>query len=208
MKAIVYHGIGDVRLEELPKPEPKEGEILLKVEACAICGTDVRIINSGHHAIEPPRVTGHEISASIAELGQGVDNYQVGDKVVVVTPVGCGNCKYCQMGQQNMCPEVSQKVHSLGYYCNGGFAEYMLIPAEAVANNNLIKYEADVSFDTTSLTEPLSCAYNAQELLNIQKGDSVVIFGAGPMGCMHGLLAKAKEASKIIIVDVIDEKLN
>lgn len=207
MKAIVYNGPGQVTVQEVPTPVAGAGEIVIKVQACAICGTDLRIISSGHRAVQAPRIIGHEICGTVHEIGAGVTQYRVGETVVAVTPVGCTQCRFCKADQQNMCAQVSQTVHSLGYYCDGGFAEYMRIPQEAVINNNLIKVPAHLSFAEAALTEPLSCVLNGQDFLHITSGDRVVIFGVGPIGCMHALVAKASGAEKIIMVDVSDEKI-
>lgn len=207
MKAIMYYGKGNYKLEEIITPDVKDGEILLKVKACSICGTDLKIINFGHNGVQPPAVIGHEIAGIIEKTGNKVKDYRPGDRVVVVTPVGCGKCAFCREGHQNMCFEVSQNFHSLGYYCNGGFAEYMLIPKEAVSNKNLIKIPSKIDFDDAALVEPFSCVVNGQNYLSIQKNDLVVIFGSGPIGCMHAKLAQKKGAKKVIIVDVAESKL-
>lgn len=202
MKAAVFYGVNDIRVEEYMTPTPKNGEVLIKVKACAICGTDLRIIRNGHRTVRPPAIIGHEISGVVDTLGKGVERFSVGDKVVVVTPVGCGKCKFCKNGYQNMCKLVSKDVHSLGYYCNGGFAEYMLIPEEAVKNENLIKFEGNsVSFEEVSLVEPLSCVINGQQFLNIEQGLTFAIFGCGVIGCLHAYLARYQGATKIIMID-------
>src|SRR5262249_8087187 len=136
MKALVFYGPNDFRLEERPKPAIGEGEVLLKVLANGICGTDLKIFMNGHRAVRPPMVTGHEIVGEVAESKASSAN--VGDKVVVVTPVGCMQCKYCKKGEQNLCPLVVKDVHSIGYYTDGGFAEFMRVPKEAVEQNVLI----------------------------------------------------------------------
>lgn len=203
MKAAVFHGVNDVRVEDRDIPVPGDGEVLLQVKACAICGTDVRIIRNGHKTVKPPAVIGHEFVGVVADTGAGVTEVGTGDSVVVVTPVGCQECKFCRAGFQNMCNMVSKDVHSIGYYCDGGFSEYMLMPSDAVKNGNLIKFDYDgsVTYDEISLVEPLSCVINGQEFLGIKDGESVVIFGCGAIGCMHAIIAKAAGAAKIIMAD-------
>lgn len=203
MKAVLIYGINDIRIQEWETPIPKTGEILIKVKACAICGTDLRIIQNGHKAIKFPAIIGHEVAGVVEKIGDNVvGDFSIGDKVVVVTPVGCGKCKFCNAGYQNMCDWVSKSVHSLGYYCNGGFAEYMLIPSEAVRNGNLIKFVNNlISFEEISLVEPLSCIINGQQFLNIKRGEVVAIFGCGPIGCMHAYMARHSEASNIIMIE-------
>lgn len=207
MKAVVYYGQNIIKTESITTPVPKKGEILVKIKACAICGTDLRIISNGHPAIKPPAIIGHEIAGEVYQLGKDIKGYNQGDRVVIVTPVGCGKCRYCQEDRQNMCVLVAKQTHSLGYYCSGGFSEYMLIPKEAVLNNNLIKVSTKLSFEELSLIEPFSCVINGQEYLSIKPNDQVAIFGAGPIGCMHALLAKTKGVKKIIMIDVNADRL-
>lgn len=203
MKAVIFYGIDDIRIEEREIPVPSAGEAVIRVKACAICGTDVRIIQNGHKTVKPPAIIGHEIVGVIAAIGEGVEEISLGDSVVVVTPVGCRRCKFCLGGYQNMCNLVSKEVHSIGYYCDGGFAEYMLVPADAVQNGNLIRfaYDGTISYEELSLVEPLSCVINGQRFLNIQAGETVAIFGCGAIGCMHAYLARYSGASQIIMID-------
>jgi L-iditol 2-dehydrogenase len=203
MKAQVFYGPQDMRLEEVPTPSPKEGELLLKVEACAICGTDVRIYYSGHHNVKPPQIIGHEISALVAGIGDGVEGYKVGDRVTVVTEVGCGKCKYCLSGRVNLCTNF----RAIGYNFAGGYAEYMVLPQEAVRQGNAIKVSSNANLDEVTLIEPLSCVLNGQRYLNIGFTDTVVVVGSGPIGCMHTAVARAKGASKIILADIQAKRL-
>jgi len=203
MKAQVFYGPQDMRFEEIPTPSPKEGELLLKVEACAVCGTDVRIYYSGHHNVKPPQVIGHEITATIAEIGSGVEGYNVGEKITVVTPVGCGHCKYCLAGKVNLCSSF----RAIGYNFPGGFAEYMILPQEAVRQGNALKLPANANLEVSALIEPLSCVLNGQEYLDISFTDTVVVIGSGPIGCMHTAVARAKGASKIILADIQAKRL-
>ncbi|MGB9681850.1 MAG: zinc-dependent dehydrogenase [bacterium] len=203
MKAQVFYGPQDMRLEEVPTPTPKEGELLLKVESCAICGTDVRIYYSGHHNVKPPQIIGHEISAVVAEIGDGVEGYSVGDRVTVVTEVGCGKCKYCLSGRVNLCTNF----RAIGYNFPGGYAEYMVLPQEAVRQGNAIKIPQGTDLDEVTLIEPLSCVLNGQEYLDIGFTDTVVVIGSGPIGCMHTAVARARGANKIILADIQAKRL-
>lgn len=209
MKAVVFHGVNDVRVEEKPTPKPGPGEAVIKVKAAAVCGTDLRIIANGHKTVKTPAILGHEVVGEIHALGEGANGLKKGDTIVVVTPVGCGECRFCRSGFQNMCHLVSKETHSLGYYCDGGFAEYMRIPAEAVANGNLIPFKANgTSFEEISLVEPLSCVINGQRFLNIQPGESVAIFGCGAIACLHAILARSAGASQIIMIDVNQNRID
>lgn len=204
MKSAIYFGPEDIRIEEREKPRCQEGEILLRVWACAICGTDVRIYYQGQKNVVPPQVIGHEIAGTIEDFGEKVSGYERGERVILVTPVGCNQCEFCRQGRHNLCLDFK----ALGYHYPGGFSEYMIIPAEAVRQGNIIKIPSSLPFEEASLVEPLSCCLNGQEYLKIKTGDTVVIFGAGPIGCMHVELAKSQGAKKIILVDISEERLS
>ena len=196
-------GPKDIRFQDAPDPKCGPGDVILDVKACAICGTDMRIYNHGHHSVKPGAITGHEIGATILEVGENVEGYEVGQNVIVVTPIGCGRCKYCRKGAHNLCVEFT----AIGYEYQGGFAEKTPIPEKAVRQGNLLPMPDGLRFDHATLVEPLSCCVNGQEYLNIQIGDVVVVFGAGPIGAMHVLLAKARGAGKVIWVELLKSKL-
>uniref|UniRef100_A0A7V3YNF6 Alcohol dehydrogenase n=1 Tax=Candidatus Caldatribacterium californiense TaxID=1454726 RepID=A0A7V3YNF6_9BACT len=203
MKAAVFLGPGNIEVREVPEPEAGPGEVVIRVGACAICGTDVRIFQFGHHHVKPPQVTGHEIAGEIVAIGEGVEGYRVGDKVAVITVISCGRCRYCRRGLQNLCPE--QKY--IGYHYPGGFAEFMKMPREGVARGNLLVLPEDMDLLEASLIEPLSCVINGQSYLHIGLGETVLVIGAGPIGCMHVAMAKNHGAGKIILADISDERL-
>jgi len=203
MKAAMYLDKEKMEIQEVPTPKVKAGEILVKVNSCAICGTDVRIFYHGHHSVKPPHIIGHEVAGVITEMGEGVEGYKIGDKVHMVTEIGCGRCKSCLEGRKNLCSDFK----AMGYFYNGGFAEYILIPKAAVLQGNLLIIPKSLSFDEATLAEPLSCCINAQSYLNITFGDTVLVVGSGPIGCMHVELAKLSGATKIILADISDDRL-
>jgi L-iditol 2-dehydrogenase len=203
MKAAVYLGPGEIEVKDVHQPVCGNDEILIRVRACAVCGTDVRIYYFGQKNVVPPHIMGHEIAGTISKIGKHVLGYKVHDRVTVVTSVGCGSCKFCRGGYHNLCVDTK----ALGYYYQGGFAEYIAIPKEAVSQGNVLKFPEHLSFEEASLIEPLSCCINGQDYLNIQSGETVVVFGAGPIGCMHVELAKARGAERIILVDVSPARL-
>lgn len=209
MKAVVHLGPSDYQyLTDYPIPDLKKNEILLKVNACGFCGTDYKIFTHGHRLIETPRITGHEIVGTIYKIGAEVDtDLKIGDRVVVVTTVGCTRCRHCHLGRANMCPLVTKEGRSIGYYVNGGFAEYCLIPQEAISQKVLLKIPSQVTDIEAAVCEPLSCVINGQEKLKISPDDTVVIIGCGPIGNLHALLAKAKGAKKIMMLDLLDSKI-
>ena len=199
MKAAIFHGPGNICIEETGKPVCGENEILVRVNYCAICGTDVRTFYHGHSKVIPPAIIGHEITGEVAEIGKKVHKSDIspGTKITVVTSIGCGRCPLCERGYYNLCPET----RAIGYFYQGGFAEYLLIPEPAVRQHAWVVLPKNVSLLDGSLIEPLSCVINAQNYLSIRKGDAVLIYGGGPIGFMHAVLAKAAGADKIIMTD-------
>ncbi len=204
MKAAIFLGPEKMVVEEIPTPVAGKGEVIIQVKACAICGTDLRTFRFGHKKVKPPQVIGHEIAGVVSEIGEGVSGVTIGNPVTVVTSVGCGKCRLCKAGRNNICA----KTEALGYFYPGGFAEYIKIPAEGVAQNNIIKLPDSVSFDEGAIVEPLSCCLNAQAFLNIKEGERVAVFGAGPIGLMHLELALAKGVSETFLIDINQERLN
>ena len=203
MKAALLEDIEKLRITEIPMPKPQAGEILIKVEACAVCGTDIKIFHHGHRLISFPRVTGHEVTGKIMEVAQDVSKYKVGNRVAVAPAVPCGDCYYCHRGKQAMC----ENLQAIGYFWNGGFAEYMVVPKIAVDNGCVNLLPDNVSFEKGALAEPLACVINAQELSDVCMGDTVVIIGTGPMGCLHAELARARGAVKTVMIEVSEERL-
>ncbi len=203
MKAYLYYGPGDFRLEEVPTPKVGRGEVLVRVVACAVCGTDLRIYRSGHRKVTPPHIIGHEVAGVVEEVGEGVEEYRKGERVLLVTEVGCNKCRWCIEGRKNLCPDM----RAFGYYYPGGFAEYLKIPSEAVEQSNLIPFSESLTFEEASLVEPLSCCVNGQDYLDIGIGEDVVIIGVGPIGLLHLKLARSKGAGRIILVDISSERL-
>jgi L-iditol 2-dehydrogenase len=204
MKAAVFYGPRDVRIEAVPRPSAGEGEVVLRVLCCAVCGTDKRIFTHGQKNVIPPAITGHEIVGTVYEIGSGADGrLKTGQKVIVATVIGCGKCVYCKRKQYNLCDSFT----ALGYDYAGGFAEYVKIPAAAVIQGNVIPIPASMSIERAALIEPLSCCLNGQEYLSPQPGDRAVVFGAGPIGLMHASILKARGCDPVVIADVSEERL-
>jgi len=203
MKAAVYMGPGRIELKEVETPRPGPGEILLRMRAAAVCGTDARIYRRGQANVVPPAITGHEICGEIAEVGAGLEGYEPGRRVTSVTSIGCGRCPMCARGWTNMCPESRY----LGYHFPGAFAEYMVLPAPAVEQDAVIPAPDHLSDGAVALVEPLSCVVNGQEPLRIAEGDTAVVIGMGPIGTMHLELARASGAARLIAVDVEPKRL-
>lgn len=205
MLAAKMYGKNDLRLEEVPVPHPGTGELLIKVKAAAVCGTDVRMLNNGAAGIdaEHPRILGHELAGVITETGSNVKGYSVGQRVAVAPNMGCGICPQCVAGNSHLCPEY----RALGINLDGGFAEYCLIPETAVRSGNVCILEDSVSFEEGAVNEPLSCVCNGFERADIHPGDNVLVIGAGPIGIMHCALA-LMAGGKVFLNDISADRLN
>ena len=204
MLAAVYHGPNDLRLENVPVPEIGKGDILVKVISASICGTDLRIFH-GNHRLYPPgtvRIPGHEVVGTIARLGTEVENYSVGQRVFCAPNTGCGHCLQCVTGNNNLCANY----HAIGVTSDGGFAEYVRIPARSVQQGNVIPISESVDPAVAALVEPFACVLRGQNALHIQPGEIVLVMGAGPIGVMHLKLAKARGAGRVIVSEPLPER--
>ncbi len=188
--------LGVMRLVEKPRPNSGDDSLLIKVRACAICGSDVRIFRRGDARAKYPIVIGHEIAGVVEAVGKNVEGFEVGDRVCVAPGHGCGKCKYCLTGHSNVC--ISPRP-SVGYASDGGFAEYMVPPQNVVRLGFVNKIPDGVSFNEASMSELLACSLNAQQNTPVTEGDVVLIMGAGPAGCMQIELSRLKGAQKVLI---------
>ena len=198
MKAALYSGPQDLKVIDVPTPNEGAKEILIRVHSCATCGTDAKIYNHGHPRLKPPQIIGHEIAGEIVSVGSEVKDYAIGDRVQVIAAIPCGTCWLCLGGRMTICGNQL----SMGYQFPGGFAEFMVIPDEVIRVNGVNKIPANVSYDEAAVTEPLACVLNAQRILNVQKGDTVLVMGAGPIGCLHVRVARALGAAKVFLADI------
>ncbi|MFG2074161.1 L-iditol 2-dehydrogenase [Nonomuraea maritima] len=194
MKVARFHAPGDIRIEDAPEPVAGPGELKIRVRNCSTCGTDAKIYKHGHHHIVPPRVMGHEIAGEVVDTGA---------RVQVIAAIPCGTCAECRRGRQTICPNQE----SMGYHYDGGFAEYMIVPAKVLAVNGVNAIPDGVGFAEASVAEPLACVLNGQSLAGVGAGDDVVVMGAGPIGCLHVRLARARGAARVFLVDVNAERL-
>ncbi|AEM77699.1 zinc-dependent dehydrogenase [Thermoanaerobacter wiegelii] len=202
MKALVFKGINEISIMNVPEPEIDDNEILVKVDSCSICGTDVRTYKFGHPRIKGKRILGHEFSGIVAKVGGNISDYKVGDRVIVVPGIPCGKCYYCQHGLQNLCD--NRKI--IGFDFDGGFAEYVKVPEIAVKMGNVKHIPDSLSLRNACLIEPFTAVYNGQNLLNISIGSSVAIIGGGPIGLMHSIQARYRGASKIALFDLSEDR--
>ena len=196
MRAAVCYGQNDLRVESVPVPEVPEGSIRVKVKAVAICGTDKRIYKVGDYRASYPVIIGHEIAGEVEAVAEGVTSVKVGDRVCVAPGHGCGHCEMCRKGQPNVC----QTPHpSLGYKLNGGFAEYIAVPEHIFRLGFVNKIPDNLSYEQASLSEIIACCLNAHRNARVEKGDTVLILGAGPAGIIHAHLSRIEGAKKVII---------
>lgn len=203
MKAAKFYAPGDIRLEEIPEPVAGRAEVKIRVRNCSTCGTDVKISKSGHPNMTPPQVMGHEIAGEITDVGADVKGWAIGDRVQVIAAIPDGTCAECLAGH----PAVCENQLSMGYQFPGGFAEFMVVPHEVLRVDGLNRIPHGLSFAEASLAEPLACVLNGQELARVGEGDTVVVIGSGPIGCLHVRLARARGAATVILVDLNAERL-
>ena len=196
MTAAVFHQPEDIRIETVLIPEITENEMLLAVRAAAICGTDVRIIKGRKtRGVRPQSIIGHEISGELVQVGTKVKGFKRGDRVIVAPVIACGQCYYCKNGMPNVCLNRT----AFGYEYDGGFAQYMRIPARAIAAGNVIHLPPSISFEEGCVIEPLSCCVRSHRIMSQQPAEKVLIVGAGPIGLMHLKLLRLAGAGRIMV---------
>ena len=177
MQAAVLHGREDIRIEDVPVPEAGPGELIVRVGAALTCGTDLKVFRRGYHArmIVPPALFGHELAGTVVQAGQGVTDFSDGDRVVALNSAPCGQCYFCEHGQENLCDDL--------LFNNGAYAEFIRIPSRIVAKNTL-RIPDHVPLEHAALTEPLACAVHGFEDSKPYPGATVAIIGGGPLGLM------------------------
>jgi L-iditol 2-dehydrogenase len=202
MLAYRYWGDKELRLEEVPMPALDGGGALVKIKACSICGTDVRMYRFGSEKTDKGRIVGHEMVGRIVDIAPGLPgNFTAGDYVSMAPAIGCGECYSCRKGHTNMCDYLS----TMGFQYDGGFAEYAVFPKKAFLMGNVYTLPPHDDMVPFTLSEPLACVINAQSYLHIKAGEDVVIFGSGIIGCMHTELAQAQGA-RVFIVEPAEER--
>jgi L-iditol 2-dehydrogenase len=204
MLAAVYRGVNDVRLETIPVPRIGRGELLVRVHTCGICGTDLKKIATGSHSA--PRIFGHETSGVVAACGEGVVDFQLGDRVVVFHHIPCGHCYYCLHKTFAQC-EIYKKVGcSAGFEpSGGGFAEYVRV-MNWIVQRGVVRIPAHISFEQACFVEPVNTCLKAIQRLGLKAGETVLVIGQGPIGIILSLLAKRANTS-VITSDLYQERL-
>lgn len=204
MKAAVYHGKENIQVESVAEPQLEDGEVLLEIDSCCVCGTDLRTFRHGDKKITPPRVLGHEFCARVVESrADSGSKVQVGDRVVMYIVLPCGSCRYCKAGRANLCTSRT----TMSYHYDGAFAPLMKVPAAGVRNGHLFKVESEIESSHMGLAEPLGCVINAHGRLQIGLHDTVAIIGAGPIGVMHAAVSRLQGAQKVWLLDTLDTRL-
>jgi L-iditol 2-dehydrogenase len=198
MKVAMYYNNRDVRLEEMAVPSIGPGELLVRVRASGICGTDVM---EWYRIQKAPLVLGHEIAGEIAAVGEGVGGYRVGDRVFVSHHVPCMKCRYCLAGHHSVCDTLRTT-----HFDPGGFAEYIRVPKINVELGTFLLPE-EISFEDGSFIEPVGCVVRAQRFARVAAGQSVLVIGSGISGLLHVQLARARDAAFIVATDVNDFRL-
>jgi L-iditol 2-dehydrogenase len=196
MKTAVYYSNNDIRIEERTKPEIKDGEILVKVKASGICGTDLM---EWYRIKKAPRILGHEMAGKIVESRS--NKFSIGQRVFVSHHVPCNECKYCLMGNHTACETLHK-----GNYDPGGFSEFVRVPKINVENGTYILPE-HVSYEEGTMIEPLACVVRTQRIIDIKEGQTVLVMGSGVSGLLNIQMAKLKKAN-VIATDIIEYRLN
>jgi L-iditol 2-dehydrogenase len=204
MRAAVYRGVNDVRLEEVPVPEIGAGEILVRVHTCGICGTDLKKIASGSHSA--PRIFGHETSGTVAKVGEGVQKFSVGDRVVMFHHIPCGSCYYCRHKTFAQCDVYKKVGCTAGFVASGGgFAEYVRVMDWIVAKGTVLISDG-VSFEQACFVEPVNTCIKGIETLQLRAGETVLVIGQGPIGLILAVLAQ-RAGARVVTTDLYSPRL-
>jgi L-iditol 2-dehydrogenase len=203
MRAAVYRGVNDVRVETIPVPEIGDGEVLVKIHTCGICGTDLKKIHTGSH--DAPRIFGHEMSGTVAKVGAGVTGFNVGDRVMAYHHIPCGACYYCRKQTFAQC-ETYKKVGCTAGFApsGGGFAEYIRV-MDWIVRRGLVKIPDEIPFEQAAFIEPVNTCYKAIQLLNLKPDETVLIIGQGSIGILLAALAQRTGAA-VLTSDLYPER--
>jgi L-iditol 2-dehydrogenase len=200
MQAAILYGKEDLRLEQLPIPRAEPGELIVRVGAALTCGTDLKVFRRGYHArmLQPPVQFGHELAGTIAEVGEGVLNFDIGERIVALNSAPCDACFWCERGQQNLCADL--------LFNNGAYAEYLRVPARIVEKNTL-HIPDELPLEHAALTEPLACVMRGLEESAAHPGDTLAVIGAGPIGLLF-VHAAALAGMEVIAVVKREEQID
>jgi L-iditol 2-dehydrogenase len=199
-----FYAPGDLRVEEVDVPRIGKGELLIRNHVALTCGTDLKMFLRGHRLATPPLIIGHEFAGTVEKIGEGVEGFQEGMRVVAANSAPCMSCYYCRIGKPNLCDRLDEVL--VGFSSPGAYAEYVRLPAR-IAKQNTYEIPNDVPFESAAFLEPLACVVHGIELSNIKRDDLVFVIGAGPIGLMHIQLAKIRGAKAVIVADASPERL-
>ena len=204
MRAVVYRGINDMRVETVPVPAIGPGELLIKVATCGICGTDLKKIHMGSHSA--PRIFGHEMAGTVVRVGEGVTAYALGDRVMTFHHVPCGECYYCRKQTPAQCPLYKKTGVTAGFEpSGGGFAEYIRVMDFVVANRGVVRIPDHVPFEQAAFIEPVNTVLKGVKLLNLAADDTVLVIGQGPIGLMQAAFAR-RTGARVLTSDLFPER--
>ena len=204
MRAVVYHGINDMRVETVPVPAIGPGELLVRIATCGICGTDLKKIHYGSHSA--PRIFGHEMAGEVAAVGEGVSSYKVGERVMVFHHVPCNECYYCRKGTPAQCPLYKKTGVTAGFEpSGGGFAEYIRVMNFVVNTGGVVRIPEGVPFEQAAFVEPVNTVLKGVKMLNLAADDTVLVIGQGPIGLMHAVLA-SRTGARVLTSDLYRER--
>ncbi len=204
MRAVVYRGINDMRVETVPVPSIGPGELLVRIATCGVCGTDLKKIHTGSHSA--PRIFGHEMAGTVAKLGEGITRFRLGDRVVVHHHVPCGECYYCRKGTPAQCA-LYKKVGATGGFepSGGGFAEYIRVMDWIASSRGVVPIPNGVPFEQAAFLEPVNTVLKGVKMLPLATDDTVLVIGQGPIGLMHAALA-SRTGARVLTSDLYPER--
>ena len=204
MRAVVYRGVNDMRVETVPVPAIGPGELLVKVATCGICGTDLKKIHTGSHSA--PRIFGHEMAGTIVKMGEGVTRFEMGERVVVHHHVPCGECYFCRKQTPAQCPLYKKVGVTAGFEpSGGGFAEYIRVLDWIVDSRGVVRIPDGVPFEQAAFVEPVNTVLKGVKLLHLAADDTVLVIGQGPIGLMHAALAR-RAGARVLTSDLYPER--
>ncbi len=204
MRAAVYRGINDMRVETVPVPQVGSGELLVRIATCGICGTDLKKIHMGSHSA--PRIFGHEMAGVVVAAGEGVTGFSLGDRVMVYHHVPCGKCYYCRKQVPAQCITYKRTGATAGFEpSGGGFSRYIRVMDWIVENGGVVRIPDGVPFEQAAFMEPVNTVLKGVKMLHLEPGDTVLVIGQGPIGLMHAALAR-RSGARVLTSDLFAER--
>jgi len=202
MRAAVLKALRNLAIDRVPSPECPAGGFLVEVKACSICATDVKMSVQGQRDLVYPRILGHETAGIVVATDN--NSFKEGDRVQIAPGLPCGDCAFCRSGITNLCKDIG----IIGFTFDGGFAQYLAVPAKGIACNGVSIIPEGLTFEEATFAEPLACCLNGQDRVGVEEGDTVLIWGAGPIGCLHTMLARARGVKRILLAEKLPERLD